>query len=203
MRVVGSIIARLGSKRLAYKNLMPFEGKPHWGLGIEKLREAKRVDEIVVSTECELIARVALDFGASLLARPVGLASDDVPSIPVFQHLVRDYPCAVHLNFNINFRLCDSAVIDQVVELTASNGESLSRPYSAWAQTRACPENNGDPVSKYAHNHEFEDARAGKTDIHALENLLGTYRLKQSERPAELLDWIHPQMAQGKHSGSR
>ncbi len=28
MHVVGSIIARLGSKRLKYKNLMPFEGKP-------------------------------------------------------------------------------------------------------------------------------------------------------------------------------
>ncbi|QXD32286.1 cytidylyltransferase domain-containing protein [Candidatus Pelagisphaera phototrophica] len=123
MRVVGSIIARLGSKRLAYKNLMPFEGKPHWGLGIEKLREAKRVDEIVVSTECELIARVALDFGAAALARPVELALDDV--------------------------------------------------------------------------------RAGKTDIHTLENLLGTYRLKQSERRAELLDWIHPKMAQGEHSESR
>ena len=70
---------------------MPFAGKPIWGLGIEKLREAKRVEEIVVATESELIARVALDFGASLLARPVGLASDDMPSIPVFQHLVRNY----------------------------------------------------------------------------------------------------------------
>lgn len=126
MHLVGSIIARLGSKRLAYKNLLPFEGKPLWVLGIEKLREAKRVDEIVVS-----------------------------------------------------------------------------RPYSAWAQTRACLENYGDPVSISAHNHEFEDARAGKTYIHTLENLLGTYRLKQSERPVELLDWIHLKMAQGEHSGSR
>lgn len=203
MDVVGSIIAQLGSKQLAYKNLMPFEGKPLWGLGIEKLRVAERVDEIVVSTESELIAREALDFGATVLARPVGLALDDVPSIPVFQHLVRHYPCDVHVNFNINFPLCDPAVNDQAVELAALNGESLSRRYSAWAQTRACLENYGDPVSISAHNHEFEDARAGKTDIHTLENLLGTYRLKQSERPAELLDWIHPKMAQAKHSGSR
>ena len=203
MRVVGSIIARLGSNRLAYKNLMPFEGKPHWGLGIEELREAKRVDEIVVSTECELIARVALDFGAAARARPVELALDDVPSIPVLQHLVRHYPCDVHVNFNINFPLCDPAVIEQPVELAALNGESLSRLDSAWAQTRACLENYGDPVSISAHNHEFEDVRAGKTDIHALENLLGTYRLKQSERRAELLDWIHPKMAQGEHSESR
>ena len=174
MHVVGSVIARLGSKRLVCRNLQPFEGKPLWGLGIEKLREAKRVDEW-----------------------------DDIPSIPVFQHLVRHYPCDVSVNFNTNFPLCDPTVIDQAVELAALNGESLSRPCSARAQTRACLENYGDLVSISAHNHEFEDVRAVKIDIHTLENHLGTFRLKQSERPAELLDWIHPKMAQGEHSGSR
>jgi len=203
MHVVGSIIARLGSKRLAYKNLLPFEGKPLLGLGIEKLRKAKRVDEIVVSTESELIARVALDFGATVLARPDELAWDDVPSIPVFQHLVEHYPCDVHVNFNINFPLCDPAVIDRAVELAALNGESLSRPYAAWAQTQSYLENYGDPVRISAHDHEFKDDRAGKIDIHTLEDLLETYRLKQGERPAKLLDWINPKMAQGEHSGSR
>lgn len=203
MHVVGSIIARLGSKRLAYKNLLPFEGKPLLGLGIEKLRKAKRVDEIVVSTESELIARVALDFGATVLARPDELAWDDVPSIPVFQHLVRHHPCDVHVNFNINFPLCDPAVIDRAVELAALNGESLSRPYAAWAQSHSCLENYGDPVRISAHDHEFKDDRAGKIDIHTLEDLLETYRLKQGERPAELLDWINPKMAQGEHSRSR
>jgi CTP:molybdopterin cytidylyltransferase MocA len=203
MHVVGSIIARLGSKRLAYKNLLPFEGKPLLGLGIEKLRKAKRVDEIVVSTESELIARVALDFGATVLARPDELAWDDVPSIPVFQHLVEHYPCDLHVNFNINFPLCDPAVIDRAVELAALNGESLSRPYAAWAQTQSYLENYGDPVRISAHDHEFKDDRAGKIDIHTLEDLLETYRLKQGERPAELLDWINPKMAQGEHSGSR
>lgn len=56
--VVGSIIAGLGSKRLAYNNLLPFAGKPLVGLGVEILREAKLVDEIVVPTESELIAGV-------------------------------------------------------------------------------------------------------------------------------------------------
>lgn len=203
MHVVGSIIARLGSKRLIYKNLLPFDGKPLIGLGIEKLRQAKRVDEIVVSTESELIARVALDFGATVLVRPSELASDSVPSIPVFQHLVRNYACDVHVNFNINFPLCDPAVIDRAVELAIQNGESLSRPYAAWAQTRACLESYGDPFNISAHEHEFEDSRGGKIDIHTLEDLVETYRLKQGARPEGLPDGFQPESAQGEAPESR
>lgn len=64
MYVVGSIIARLGSKRLAYKNLLPFAGKPLEGLGRKILSQAKLGDQNVVSSDCELIARVALGFRA-------------------------------------------------------------------------------------------------------------------------------------------
>lgn len=189
MHVVGSIIARLGSKRLTYKNLMPFEGKPLVGLGIEKLRQAQRVDEIVVSTESELIARVVLDFGAAVLLRPPELAGDDVPSIPVFRHLVARYPCDVHVNFNVNFPTCHPGVIDRAVELALENGEALSNPYAAWAQTRECLDNYGDIRKISAHEHEFEDNRAGEIDIHTLEDLLKTYRQKQGDLPEGLPDF--------------
>lgn len=203
MHVIGSIIARLGSKRLTYKNLLPFEGKPLIGLGIEKLRESNRVDEIVVSTESELIARVALDFGATVLIRPETLALDEVPSVPVFQHIVENYACDVHVNFNINFPLCDPAVIDRAVELAILNGEALSRPYAAWAQTRTCLENYRDPFRISAHNHEFEDSRAGDIDIHTLDDLVETYRLKQGARPEGLPGGFQPESAQDRPPESR
>ncbi len=203
MHVVGSIIARLGSKRLSYKNLLPFEGKPLIGLGIEKLRKATRVDEIVVSTESELIARVALDFGATVLVRPDELASDEAPSVPVFQHLVRHHPCDVHVNFNINFPLCDPAVIDRAVELAVQDGESLSSPYAVWAQTRTCLESYSDPYKISAHDHEFEDPRAGKIDIHTLEDLIETYRLRQGARPEGFPGGFRPDSTQGEPPESR
>ena len=203
MHVVGSIIARLGSKRLTYKNLLPFAGKPLIGLGIEKLRLAERVDEIVVSTESELIARVALDFGATVAHRPEELAEDNVPSIPVFQHIVSQYPCDVHVNFNINFPLCDPAVIDRAVELAIRDGEALSNPYAAWAQTSDCLENYGDPVNISAHQCEFEDARAGQIDIHSLEDLLETYRLKQGAAPEGLPEAFRLDSIQGGLPESR
>ncbi len=186
MHVVGSIIARLGSKRLTFKNILPFGGKPLVGLGVEILNRARLVDEVVVSTESELIARVALDFGATVLRRPADLAGDEVPSVPVFQHIVEHYPCDVHVNFNINFPMCDPAVIDRAVELAVRDGEALSRPYAAWAQTRECLAGYGDPRNLSAHQHEFEDERAGVLDVHTMEDLLETYRMSQGTSPAGL-----------------
>lgn len=203
MHVVGSIIARLGSKRLTYKNLLPFAGKPLIGWGIEKLRESNTVNEIVVSTESELIARVALDFGATVLERPLELAADDAPSVPVFQHLIHHFPCDVHVNFNINFPLCDPAVVDRAVELAVRDGEALSSPYAAWAQTRACLEGYGDPVKISAHQHEFVDARAGEIDIHTLEDLVQSYRLHQGDCPEGLPRGFQAKSAQGGVSESR
>lgn len=187
MHVVGSIIARLGSKRLAYKNLLPFAGKPLVGLGVEILRQAKRVDEIVVSTESELIARVALDFGAKVLRRPVKLAGDEVPSIPVFQHIVESHPCDVHVNFNINFPMCAPEVIDRAVELAAREGEALSKPYAAWAQTaeRLAHYKDVETIPS-AMQSVFDDDRAGPLDIHTEHDLLETYRESQGVRPEGL-----------------
>ncbi|HCJ11971.1 MAG: hypothetical protein A2Y14_02435 [Verrucomicrobia bacterium GWF2_51_19] len=177
MKVIGSIIARLGSKRLPYKNILPFAGVPMLGLGIQKLRQAKLVDEIVVSTESELIARIAKDFGVIALRRPPELAGDKVPSVPVFQHILQNFPGDVHVNFNVNFPLCDPAVIDRAVEIAIEKGESLSEPVAVWAQTAKCLMNYGDPFNITAVR--FQDDRAGRIDVHTEPELLEVYRIAQ------------------------
>ena len=186
MHVVGSVIARLGSKRLAYKNILPFAGKPLVGLGIEILKRAKLVDEVVVSTESELIARIALDYNGTVLFRPSELAEDGVPSIPVFQHIVAHYPCDVHVNFNINFPMCAPEVIDCGVEKAALEGEALSVPFAVWAQTAECLANYGDPWVITGLQHSFDDDRAGPCDVHTLDDLLTTYRAGQGAHPKGL-----------------
>ena len=179
MHVVGSIIARLGSKRLPYKNLLPFTGKPLVGLGIEILRRSARVHQIVVSTESELIARVARDFGATVLRRPDELAADGIPSIPVFQHILAHFPCDVHVNFNINLPQCAPEVIDRAVGLALEKGEALSVPYAAWAQTADRLRNYGDPWAPEKKAFLFDDPRAGATDVHTIDDLLAVYRAAQ------------------------
>jgi CMP-2-keto-3-deoxyoctulosonic acid synthetase len=179
MHVVGSIIARLGSKRLPYKNLLPFAGKPLVGLGIEILRRAASVHQVVVSTESELIARVAQDFGATVLRRPIELAADNMPSVPVFQHLVQNFPCDVHVNFNINFPLCEPGVIDRAVAIAHEKGEALSVPYAAWAQTAERLRHYGDPWAPEKKACLFDDPRAGAIDVHTIDDLLEVYRQRQ------------------------
>lgn len=187
MHIVGSIIARIGSKRLSYKNILPFQGKPLVGLGIEKLREIPRIDQIVVSTESELIARVAKDFGATVLKRPSALAQDNVPSVPVFQHILSHFPCDIHVNYNINFPICPNEAIENAIELCMKTGESLSVPYAVWAQSKACLESYGDPWNITATR--FNDERILPVDIHYESDLLKVYQ----ETQGALSEWaIHP-----------
>ncbi|MEQ9822821.1 MAG: hypothetical protein ABQ298_00380 [Puniceicoccaceae bacterium] len=179
--VVGSIIARLGSKRLPYKNLLPYRGVPLVRLGVEKLLRCQCVDVVVVSTESELIARTVADMGVVLLRRPEELAGDGVPSIPVFQHIVAQHPCEVHVNYNINFPQCDPVVIDRAVDLARSlpGGEALSVPYAVWAQTSQCLHDYGDPWNITAER--FNDDRVTEPDIHTLEDLLENHRTGQPD----------------------
>lgn len=176
MHVVGSIIARLGSKRLKYKNLLPFSGLPMIGLGIEKLKKSKLVTKIVVSTESELVARIAHDFGVEILKRPNELALDDVPSIPVFQHIIKNFDADIHVNLNVNFALCDVSVIDRAIEIAEKAGEALSSPYAVWAQTKTKLLNYGD---FWTLPEPFYDERAGAIDIHTEQDWLDALRIKQ------------------------
>lgn len=181
MKVIGSIIARLGSKRLTYKNILPFNNEPMIGLGIKILKLAKLVDQIVVSTESELIARIAHQYNVHILQRPSELAQDNVPSIPVFQHIIHHFPADVHVNLNINFPTCHPSVIDKAIQLALKHGESLSVPYAVWAQTNHCLQNYANPWNITAH--KFEDPLAGLIDIHTEDDLLHSYRHLQGPLP--------------------
>jgi CMP-N-acetylneuraminic acid synthetase len=86
MTVLGIIPARGGSKRFPGKNLAILVGKPLIAHTIEAARDSKVFDRVVVSTEDEAIARVALDWGIEVVRRPVSLATDDALLGPVCRH---------------------------------------------------------------------------------------------------------------------
>ena len=111
MRIVGSVIARIGSKRLTYKNLLPYRGEPLVLRAVRKLIKCPAIEAVVVSTDSELIARTCMEEGVSILWRPESLAGDEVASIPVFQHIVDNHPCDLHINYNCNFPECEESVI--------------------------------------------------------------------------------------------
>ncbi|MBO93559.1 MAG: hypothetical protein CMI32_01500 [Opitutales bacterium] len=177
MKIVGSVIARLGSKRLPYKNLLPFEGVPLVRRAVDFLLHCPEVDEVVLSTESELIARTCHGTAAKLLRRPLDLAGDEVASVPVFQHVVECFPCDLHVNYNCNFPICDPNVVTRAIDLAKRTGEALSEPFAVWAQTRERLENYGDPFDISATR--FADERICAIDVHREEDLLQVHRLRQ------------------------
>ena len=171
------MIARLGSKRLAYKNLLPYQGVPLVLRAVRKLKQSKMFDEIVLSTESELIARTCIQEEIKILRRPNELSGDEVGSIPVFRHIVENVPCDIHLNYNCNFPECDESVFEQALTLCLERGEALSVPYAVWAQTRKCLDSYGDPKRITAT--QFKTDQIFDLDIHTIEDLITTHQSHQ------------------------
>lgn len=76
-RSVAIIPARGGSKRITDKNIKPFCGVPIIGRSITAARESGLFDRIIVTTDSERIAEVAIGFGAEVpFLRNASLAGD-------------------------------------------------------------------------------------------------------------------------------
>ncbi len=180
MKITGSVIARLGSKRLAYKNILPYQGVPLVVRALRKLQESRLFDNVVLSTDSELIARTCHQLkGVLLLKRPVSLSTDEVPSVPVFQHILENFPSGIHLNYNCNFPECDASVFEESIALTQKYGESLSVPYAVWSQTE-------ERLSKYGDftklpEIRFESDKIHPIDIHTMNDLLSAHRDNQED----------------------
>lgn len=66
MRRLAVITARGGSKRIPRKNIKEFCGKPIIAYSIEAVKESGMFDEVMVSTDDEEIAQVAMQYGAKV-----------------------------------------------------------------------------------------------------------------------------------------
>lgn len=92
--ILGLIPARGGSKGVPRKNVRVCSGKPLIAWTIEAARQSRLLDEFVVSTEDEEIARVANDWGAPVMKRPADLATDEATTEAVMLHVLSAYPKA-------------------------------------------------------------------------------------------------------------
>ena len=90
--VIGIIPARSGSKGLPGKNTKEFCGKPLIAWSIEAGLASQYIDEVVVTTDSEVIAKIAQNFGASVpFIRPAELAGDSSSTIDVIRHVLDFY----------------------------------------------------------------------------------------------------------------
>ncbi len=86
---VAVIPARGGSKRIPRKNIKMFCGKPMIVWSIEAALQSGCFDQVLVSTDDQEIAEVALRHGAHVpFMRPPELSDDYTGTIPVVRHAV-------------------------------------------------------------------------------------------------------------------
>lgn len=86
---IAIIPARGGSKRIPRKNIKEFCGQPMISYAINAAKETGLFEHIIVSTDDEEIARIAIECGAETpFIRPAELANDYTPTNPVVSHAI-------------------------------------------------------------------------------------------------------------------
>lgn len=88
-RILAIVPARRGSKGLPLKNIRPLKGLPLLAWPIKAGRDAELVDRVIVSTDDQEFADIAVAHGADApFLRPAEYASDTSPSIEFILHAV-------------------------------------------------------------------------------------------------------------------
>ena len=83
------IPARGGSKRIPRKNIKPFGGLPMIAWSIRAANESRCFDRVIVSTDDQEIADIAIAHGAEVpFMRPAELADDYIGTISVIAHAI-------------------------------------------------------------------------------------------------------------------
>ena len=98
---IAIIPARGGSKGLPGKNIKELCGKPLIAWSIEAGLESQYIDEVMVTTDSDDVARIARAFGASVpFTRPTELASDTATSFDAIKHAIDFYEIKLRKKFD-------------------------------------------------------------------------------------------------------
>ena len=123
LNIVCIVPARGGSKGIPGKNIKELHGKPLIAYAIAAARASKYIDRIIVSTDDQKIADVAIAWGAQVpILRPSRLAQDSTPTLPAVLHMlehlkrVEGYEPDMHVLIQPTSPLVQSEDIDRTIE---------------------------------------------------------------------------------------
>lgn len=89
-KILALIPARGGSKGIKNKNIIDLCGKPLISYTIAAAKESRYIDSVIVSTDSEKIAEVAISCGADVpFLRPAALALDTSTTIETVCHVIQ------------------------------------------------------------------------------------------------------------------
>lgn len=131
--VCAIIPARGGSKGIPKKNIVPVAGKPLLTYSIESAQASTYIERVIVSTDDEEIAKVAVSWRAEVpFMRPIELAEDTVLDLPVFQQALtwleehENYKPKIIVHLRPTSPLRKTAQIDEAIELLLANPKADS-----------------------------------------------------------------------------
>ncbi len=111
-RAIGLIPSRWGSTRFPGKSLALIGGKPLLAWVVERVRQSRRLEDVVVATDDDRIAGAARSFGVrAVLTRP-----DHPSGTDRIAEAMRGLDANVIVNIQGDEPLIDPALIDKVVE---------------------------------------------------------------------------------------
>ncbi len=87
--MIAIVPARGGSKGLPGKNIKHLNGKPLIAYSIEAALKSSSIDRVIVSTDSQEIADIAIEYGAEVpFLRPANLASDSSNAIDSYLYTI-------------------------------------------------------------------------------------------------------------------
>lgn len=112
------IPARGGSKRIPRKNIKDFLGKPIIAYSIEAALKSQLFDEVMVSTEDDEIAKIAVKYGAKVpFLRNAATSNDFASTMEVIQEVVSEYKIQFGKVFDLVCCIYPTAPLIQVHHL--------------------------------------------------------------------------------------
>ncbi|MCK5846699.1 MAG: acylneuraminate cytidylyltransferase family protein [Bacteroidales bacterium] len=152
MRVLGIIPARCGSKRVVDKNIKALNGKPLIEYTINAAKDSNLLDRVIVSTDCETIAKVCRTIGAEVpFLRPADIANDSAADKAYLLHAIEylekteGYTADAVMILRPTSPFKTANIIDEVIELlqntnadsvrTMTKSEGVFHPYWMYKKT--------------------------------------------------------------------
>ncbi len=126
VNVLCTICARGGSKGVKNKNIKLLNGKPLIAYTIEQAKQSGLFQHIVISTDSDLIADTALEYGAEVFfKRSDEMASDTAGKLDVIRDAFRRSEAHYQCTFDTLIDLDATAPLRSVQDITGSYAQFL------------------------------------------------------------------------------
>ena len=145
--ILALIPARGGSKGIPKKNILPLLGHPLIAYSIKAAQQSTLINRIIVSTDSDAIAKIALQYGAEVpFMRPSEFAEDMSVDFEVFDHALQwlskneDYHPDLVVQMRPTSPVRTVNIIDDcIAKLDSSDADSIrtvipcpETPYKMW-----------------------------------------------------------------------